>query len=850
MNRRIRKRSIISVVWFLTVLMVLTGPVPGALNGSAASASTVEAKLADSVVLYIGSNLARVRNKLTPIDPGRSGTAPFVVKDRTMVPIRFLAESTGAAVSYEAATQTAVIRAGGKTIRIRAGSAAMSVNGTSIKLEVSPFAQNERIYAPLRAVSEALGKHVFYEGGLIVVSDGPVFLDKTRDAALIAEQSRSLGMVQVAHSTADLMEKLAAWTKQGGYARYDGGPMISDSTGSAVPSVAESSKASGTEAAPAPQAAAGATEAYSTTNVQVAGVDEGDILKTDGSLLFQVNQNRVLIIRALPAASMRILAKISLDGENFWPSEIYVQDGRLTIIGSSQTYGPEPVPMTGGMAPGTATPEASGSSVPAAVPETAVAPSSRYMPPLQQTTLTRAITFDIANPESPVRTGNYEIEGSLLASRRIGDYLYLVTNKSLYPWLIGTDPATPVWKNGTGAYQKIAPTTVSWCPDFREANYLVVSGIDLANPAKTPGMYTLLGAGQTVYATTDSLVVAVQKYGGGNIILPARTVLPQNMKTTEGIMVPTTETTDLYRFTLAQGSASLVTRGTIPGRLLNQFSLDWYKDTLRVATTTGWASRTGAPTSANQIFTLDAMLNIVGMIPDIAPGEQIYSSRFLGDRGYLVTYRTTDPLFVLDLANPTAPAILGELKIPGYSNYLHPYDETHILGFGKNAVEVPSQWDSGTTMAYYQGMKVALFDVGDVKKPVLMHEVLIGDRGTDSELLWNHRALLFSKSRSLVAFPVNLREIKDKTAGSNGADASAQYGEMTWQGLMAWRLTLEDGFVKLADISHLDTGGLYNSDRYVSRGAYIGDVLYTLSNQEVRATEMIGWTEVGRLTLP
>ena len=205
---------------------------------------------------------------------------------------------------------------------------------------------------------------------------------------------------------------------------------------------------------------------------------------------------------------------------------------------------------------------------------------------------------------------------------------------------------------------------------------------------------------------------------------------------------------------------------------------------------------------------------------------------------------------MLDLADPAAPAILGALKIPGYSNYLHPYDETHIIGFGKNAVELPSQWDTGTTTAYYQGMKVALFDVGDVKNPVLMHEVLIGDRGTDSELLWNHRALLFSKTRNLIAFPVNLFEVKNKAAGATDPNASAQYGEMTWQGLMAWRLTLEKGFEKMADISHLNPGDLSNSDRYVTRGAYIGDVLYTLSNREVRATNMIGWTEIGRLVLP
>lgn len=842
MNRKIRKHSRLFIVWLLTALMVLTGPVPGALNGSAATASTAEVKLADSVLLYIGSNLARVRNVLTPIDPGRNGTAPFIVNGRTLVPIRFLAESTGAVVSYEAATQTAVIHAGEKTIRIRAGSISMNVNGAFVTLEVAPFTQNGRMYAPLRAVSEALGKHLFYEGGLIVVSDVPSFLDKARDATLIASQSRSLGMVQVAHSATELMEKLTAWTNQGGYAVADGGPMLSGTTGNAAPSVADSSKASSAESVTSPQGTSGATDAFSTTNIQVEGVDEGDILKTDGNLLFQVNRNRVLIIQALPAASMRLLATVQLGAEDFWPSEIYVKDGRLTIIGTSQAYGPGPVPvpMTGGIAPSAV----SGSA------GTAVAPSIRYMPPMPQAVMTRAITYDISNPEIPVRTGNFEVEGSLLASRRIGNYLYLVTNKSLYPGLITTDPATPVWRNGTGGYQSIVPTTVSWCPAFTEANYLVVSGLDLTNPTKAPGMYTLLGAGQTVYATTDSLVVAVQKYGGGDIILPAKTILPGTMKTAAGIMRPMTETTDLYRFTLQDCNASLVTRGTIPGRLLNQFSLDWYKDTLRVATTTGWASQTGSPTSSNQVFTLDAMLNIVGMIPDIAPGEQIYSTRFLGDRGYLVTYRTTDPLFVLDLADPAAPAILGALKIPGYSNYLHPYDETHIIGFGKNAVELPSQWDTGTTTAYYQGMKVALFDVGDVKNPVLMHEVLIGDRGTDSELLWNHRALLFSKTRNLIAFPVNLFEVKNKAAGATDPNASTQYGEMTWQGLMAWRLTLEKGFEKMADISHLNPGDLSNSDRYVTRGAYIGDVLYTLSNREVRATNMIGWTEIGRLVLP
>ncbi len=863
---------LLACLLFLPFTAGLPGSILRVEAATTSGAAAQPSQMSGAVMLYVGSNLARVRDVLTPIDPGRNGTAPFLLEGRTMVPVRFLAESVGGSVSYEASTGTAVIRLGTRTVKLRGGSVNLVRNGIPIRMQVAPVLRNGRMYAPLRSVAEALGHGVFYEDGLICVSPGEPFLDAVRDAAAIDAQIQALGMVRVAASEAELMAQLTAWKDARTYAgrksgavttqvlpelaASESGNAIGQAADAAVPAPAASAT---TEAAPADSG-----DNHSLTNVQVAGVDEGDILKTDGSYLFQVNRMRVLVIRAVPADDMKLVAAISLGAESISPTEIYVADKRLTIIGTAMMDLPAgPVGTESGTTAVTTAMTAMSPAKPAASPivspvEPAIEPDYRYMPPQEQRLSTKVLTYDLADPAKPVRTGTYEIEGSLLASRRIGSRLYLVTSKNLSPWLPGTD--TPYWRSGNGTSQRIEPTTVSWCPDFEEANYLVVSGLDLADPTRAPGMYTLLGAGQTVYATADSLFVAVRRGQSGDVILPATMTLPGTMKAANGGILPTTESTDIYRFALQDGNASLMSRGTVPGRLLNQFSMDWYGEVLRVATTTGWASRTGTSPSVNQVYTLDAMMNILGGIPDIAPGEQIYSARFLGNRGFLVTYRTVDPLYALDLTDPRKPFIQGELKIPGYSDYLHPYDENHLIGFGKDSVELASDWDPGSTWAYYQGMKVALFDVTDLGAPRLMDEVHIGDRGTYSELLTNHRALLFSKSRNLIAFPLSLYKVGgaagitdtgDTTSGTTVTQTDPlTYGELAWQGLTAYRVTLASGFSKLADISHLEPGDLWNQERYVQRGAYVGDVLYTLSNREVRAHDMTDWQEIGRLVLP
>lgn len=242
-------------------------------------------------------------------------------------------------------------------------------------------------------------------------------------------------------------------------------------------------------------------------------------------------------------------------------------------------------------------------------------------------------------------------------------------------------------------------------------------------------------------------------------------------------------------------------------------------------------------------------MNICGEIEGIAKGEEIYSVRFMGDRGYMVTFKTVDPLFVIDLKDPTKPEILGALKIPGYSDYLHPYDENHIIGFGKDTIEV-----SGG--AYYMGMKIALFDVSDVNNPVQKFSEVIGDRGTDSELLTNHKALLFSKEKNLLAFPVTVAEIKDKDSVLNEWGVP-EYGEFVFQGAYVYNIDLDKGFTLKGKITHISDeeylkSGNYNfySNKSVERIIYINDTLYTLSKGMYKANKLSDLSEINTLEIP
>jgi uncharacterized secreted protein with C-terminal beta-propeller domain len=224
-------------------------------------------------------------------------------------------------------------------------------------------------------------------------------------------------------------------------------------------------------------------------------------------------------------------------------------------------------------------------------------------------------------------------------------------------------------------------------------------------------------------------------------------------------------------------------------------------------------------------------MKTIGSLTHIAEQEKIYSARFIGDRLYLVTFKRVDPFFVIDLANPQAPKILGKLKIPGYSDYLHPYDATHIIGVGKETGT--NDWGGVST----KGIKLALFDVADVGHPKQIDKVEIGDAGSDSAALSDHKAFLFDKAKNLLVIPA--RVVKNPTIATGIYDG----GRPTiWYGAYVFGITPETGFDLRGTIQHgTDNSSSYwygSSQAEVKRSLYIDNVLYTLSSKKILANSL------------
>lgn len=273
--------------------------------------------------------------------------------------------------------------------------------------------------------------------------------------------------------------------------------------------------------------------------------------------------------------------------------------------------------------------------------------------------------------------------------------------------------------------------------------------------------------------------------------------------------------------------------GSVPGKVLNQFSMDEKDGYFRIATTD--SNNWNSDTDTNNMYVLNEKLEVVGKIENLAKGEKIYSVRFMGNRAYMVTFVQTDPLFVIDLSEPTNPVVLGELKIPGYSKYLHPYDETHIIGFGENTTT--NKYGGVVT----DGMKMALFDVSNPSNPKELYSVDIGEKGTYSEILNNHKALLFSKEKNIIAFPISIRE-----------EEGEYNSKLTFQGAIVYGLDLNEGFTLKGTIAHMqieDEYTDYNYTKEVERIIYIRDSLYTLSEGLVKSTNIETMQEQSYLDL-
>jgi len=590
-----------------------------------------------------------------------------------------------------------------------------------------------------------------------------------------------------------------------------------------VKSAAEMGTMQAADAAAAPSAAA----SFSETNVQVQGVDEADLVKTDGSYIYQVSKEQVFVIKAQPADSMEKVSTIQFNDLGFKPVDLYLDNENLIVIG---TYSQE-------------------------IPENFAADKMlrpQIYPPIRSFQSTRAIIYNIKDKSQITKIRELELEGSYLSSRKVDSSFYLLTNKYLDYYYIQNSKESyskeinPLWRDTVQGEGFVAEKldNIRYFPDCITPNYLMVAALDLKAPEQKADIHTYLGSGDQVYASQQNLYVAVQNYN-----YPAQTVPDRGI-----VSQPPESNTKIYKFALQPGKVRYYGAGTVPGRILNQFSMDENGGYFRIATTSGEMWRNDQYTSQNNVYILDQDLQICGKLENIAPGERIYSTRFMGNRAYMVTFKQVDPFFVLDLKDPKNPLILGKLKIPGYSDYLHPYDENHIIGFGKDTVETKG-WN-GQSQAFYQGMKIAVFDVADVTRPAEMSRALIGDRGTDSELLRNHKALLFSPEKNLLAFPVTVMEVENQAVAGQPEKTIPEYGRFSFQGIYIYNIDLKNGLQFKGRISHLDPNDYlkagdawYGTDKSIDRALYIDDILYTTSPAMIKANYLDNLQEVKTLLL-
>lgn len=528
---------------------------------------------------------------------------------------------------------------------------------------------------------------------------------------------------------------------------------------------------------------------YSKTNVQVEGVDEADIVKTDGNYIYYVTSNKIVIVNAQNSNDLKIVSEIKYEEkENFYPSELYVNNNKLIVIGeeNSNSY------------------------------RKLIAVDIAY--PIDDKAHTIAKVYNIENKDNPKLDREVKIEGSYLSSRMIGDNIYFIANKDIYSYMfkdkeiseLNEEEFKPRYiDTATSEEEKcLAYYDIYYFPESEDTSYLNIAGFNINNNEEA-NVQTYLGAGTDIYVAEDNLYITRVKYEYKDSKL-------------YGYYNNHDVNTYIYKFKLENSKPTYVEAGSVPGAVLNQFSMDEKDEYFRIATTDSksWNSET----DTNNLYILDENLKTIGKIEGLAKGEKIYSVRFMGNRAYMVTFVETDPLFVIDLSEPTNPIVLGELKIPGYSKYLHPYDETHIIGFGENT----KTNEHGGVVT--DGMKMALFDVSNPVKPKELYSIDIGDRGTYSEILNNHKALLFSKEKNIIAFPISISE-----------EVGKYKNKLKFQGAIVYGLDLKKGFIEKGKIAHMQIEDGYRDYDYtkeVERIIYIKDSLYTLSEGLIKSTNM------------
>lgn len=538
---------------------------------------------------------------------------------------------------------------------------------------------------------------------------------------------------------------------------------------------------------PAPTAApssiggdSSSTKVYSTTNIQVTGVDEADIVKTDGEYIFvssndyMTGQHYVFIVKA-DAGDPRVIAKITLENNTYLAGMFLSQDSsKLVVIGSQYQMFAYDV----------------------------VRPDLAMIYPYYSDVKTFIAVYDVSDKVHPVLDRNLTLSGSYFNSRMIGNYVYAVVSQSAYV----LENAVTLPKVYTNEGVSDVPADTIYYADTTPGSFTFTSFIGfnvLDSSEKLANMTVLMGGASTMYVSLDNIYVTYQNYGAQG------------------------DYTSIHRIHFDKNVLTPAAEGNVPGYVLNQYSMDENGEYFRLATTSQ------SDTSHNNVYVLNMNMTTVGKVEGLAKDERIYSVRFMGDKAYIVTFRQVDPFFIIDLSSPFNPKVAGQLKIPGYSSYLHPLDEDHVIGLGMENSTV----------------KLSLFDVTNVNAPTEVAKYLVEGDYSYSDAMYEPKAFLFDKEKELLVIPVSITDYG--VVDSTSKDVLVNGG--FWQGAYVFRVN-SDGFTFRGSISHgYNTTNPYyygyNYNEQVIRALYIDNTLYTISNTEVKLNSLSDLGQIAEVLL-
>ena len=578
-------------------------------------------------------------------------------------------------------------------------------------------------------------------------------------------------------SSYEELRNFLATNTQGSYNSYGGGPLDAKFFAERAPI-----PAAVPEPAPAQASSSEQTNSYSTTNIQVAGVDEADTVKNDGKYIYTISteydyfggtfpyyysttRNIIYIVKADPQ-DPKVIAKITLDN-NTYPAGIFLSEdsSRLAVLASQYQV----------------------------IAYDAARPEVAMIYPYQSEVNTFIYVYDISDKAYPVLARNFTISGSYFNSRMIGNYVYAVVSQPAY---VLNDVVTLPRVHQETKVSDVAPSSVYYADTIPSYfTFTTFIGLNILDDAQQPtNMTIMMGGASTMYVSMNNIYVTYPTWSEQG------------------------QYTSIYRVSVDGSALTFKAKGNVAGYVLNQYSMDEYNGYFRVATT--WQKET----QMNNVYVLNMNLTLVGKLENLADGESIYSVRFMGDKGYIVTFRQIDPFFIIDLSNPANPKVAGELKIPGYSSYLHPYDENHVIGLGKENNTV----------------KLSLFDVTNVNAPTEIAKYIVEGDWTDSQALQDPKAFLFDKQKELLVIPISTTQYG--VIDMKGSETFVQQGGF-WQGAYVFKLTLTSGFTLRGGITHQENTTSsqyyeYDYNKWVNRALYIGNTLYTVSNLRVQLNSL------------